>query len=261
VSIIINEDKNEIRRYLLGQLGETDEERLELRLLTEPSFVEEFDTIVDEITDQYVGDELDGEDRKRVEEHFLRSGERQQKAEFARELLGRAATDRGRARAVMADEPGFWDRVRAFWKMQSSFMRTATTIATLVIVAAIGVLVIRPLLKPSTGTYAAITLNLSTSDRATGSEAKTVKLEPDIGGIKIDLALPDTAPPTSNYRVELIDDQERSRNVSIAERTSNSLVLRIPADEITRGSYIIHLYVNPGGAEQRIRGSYYFNVE
>jgi len=257
VSIIINEDKNEIRRYLLGQLGEADEERLELRLLTEPSFVEEFDTIVDEITDEYVGDELDGEDRKRVEEHFLKSGERQQKVEFARELLERAATERGRERTVVVDEPGFWERVRAFWKMQSSFMRTATTIAVVVIVAGLGVLVIKPLIPTTPGTYAVITLNISTSDRATGSESKTAKLEPDIAGIKIELILPDTAPQTSNYRVELIDDQERSRNVSVAERTSNSLVLRIPSNEITRGGYIIHVYAD----DQRIRGSYYFNVE
>ena len=177
--------------------------------------------------------------------------------EFARELLERAATERGRERTVVVEEPGFWERVRAFWKMQSSLMRTATTIATLVVVAGLGVFVIRQIMAPAPATYAAITLNISISDRATGSEAKTVKLEPDIGGIKIDLALPDTAPQTSNYRVELIDDQQRSRNVPIAERTSNSLVLRIPADEITRGGYIIHVYAD----EQRIRGSYYFNVE
>ncbi len=65
MSIIINEDKNEVRRYLLGQLEEADQERLELRLLTDPSFIEEFDTIVDEIADQYAGDEFKGEERKR----------------------------------------------------------------------------------------------------------------------------------------------------------------------------------------------------
>ncbi len=56
VSIIITEEKNEVRLYLLGQMGEAEEERVELRLLTDPSFGEDFDTVVDEITDKYVGD-------------------------------------------------------------------------------------------------------------------------------------------------------------------------------------------------------------
>ena len=108
MSIIINEDKNEVRRYLLGQLGEADQERLELRLLTDPSFIEEFDTIVDEIADQYAGDEFKGEERKRVEQHFLRSAERQQKVQFARELMERAASERSVDRvAVVRANAGF----------------------------------------------------------------------------------------------------------------------------------------------------------
>ena len=49
---IKKDQENEIRRYLFGQLPEADEEVLELLLLTEPAFVEEFDTVVDEVTDQ-----------------------------------------------------------------------------------------------------------------------------------------------------------------------------------------------------------------
>lgn len=62
--------QNEVRRYLLGQLEAAGEERIELRLLTDPSFGEEFDTIVDELTDQYVNNELTDEERERVEKYF-----------------------------------------------------------------------------------------------------------------------------------------------------------------------------------------------
>ena len=51
VATITKDQENEIRRYLFGQLPEADEESLELRLLTDPAFVEEFDTIVDEVTE------------------------------------------------------------------------------------------------------------------------------------------------------------------------------------------------------------------
>ena len=64
--------QNEVRRYLLGELEEAEQERIELRLLTDPSFGEEFDTIVDELTDQYVRDELTDDERK-----LLRSSIRQ----------------------------------------------------------------------------------------------------------------------------------------------------------------------------------------
>src|SRR5689334_6338099 len=84
---IDNNKKNEVRRYLLGQLGEADEERLELQLLTDPAFGEQFDTIVDEITDQYVNGEFQGEECKRVQRYFLKSPERRAKAQFAAALI------------------------------------------------------------------------------------------------------------------------------------------------------------------------------
>lgn len=260
MSIIINEDKNEVRRYLLGQLGEADEEQLELRLLTDPSFGEEFDTIVDEIADQYAGNELEGEERKRVEQHFLRSPERQQKVEFARELMERAATERGVNRVAVpaAPTPGFMESVRAFLRSPSLAMRVATAMAGIVIVVGLGFLM-RPLLFPTSGPDQLVTLNISTGDRATGAERQSVKLEPGTGRLRIELKLPD--PQAPNYRVELLDGQQRSRNLTIAERNASSLFVAIPANEITPGSYMIHLWaVNADGSEKRIRGSYGFNV-
>jgi hypothetical protein len=259
VSIIINEEKNEVRRYLLGQLGEADEERLELRLLTDPSFGDEFDTIVDEIADQYAGNELEDEERKRVEQHYLKAPERQRKVEFARELMERATTERGAKRVAVpvAPTPGFMESVRAFLRGPSLSIRVATAMAGIVIVVGL-VFLMRPLLFPTSGPDALVTLNISTSDRASGTERQSVKLEPGTGRLRIELKLPD--PQAPNYRVELLDGQ-RSRNLTIAERNASSLFVAIPANEITPGSYMIHLWaVNPDGSEKRIRGSYGFNV-
>ena len=176
-SNIINEVKNEVRRYLLGQLGEADEERIELQLLTDPAFGEEFDTVVDEITDQYAGNEFHGKERERVEQYFLRSAERQQKVQFSQELLERAATGRnGHRRDVIHAEPGFIERFLAFWKGQSFALRTASALAIVVVVA---VLVYIPTRRdPSPGTLASINLTINASDRASGSQTESVKLEP-----------------------------------------------------------------------------------
>ena len=262
-SIIINEDKTEVRRYLLGQLGEADEQRLECRLLTDASFIEEFDTVVDEIADQYAGDELEGEEQERVEKYFLRAAERQQKVQFARELLQRAAAERADGDVpVKTTTPSFFERMLAFFRAQSFAFRTAATIATIVIVVGLASQISPLFLFPSTGPDALITLNLNTSDRASGSERQSVKLEPGTRALRVELTLPDRVPQEQSYRVELLDEQQRPRKLQLLDRTPTSLIGTIQADEIPTGSYNIHLFaVNPDGTERRVRGGYYFNVQ
>ena len=63
-----------------------DEERVELRLLTEPEFAERFDIAVEDLTDAYVAGEIEGEDRERAETYFFKSAERQNKLKYAQAL-------------------------------------------------------------------------------------------------------------------------------------------------------------------------------
>lgn len=258
--IISNEEKNEIRRYLLGQLEEPAAERLELRLLTDRAFSEEFDAIVDEIADQYAGGELQGEELAAVEQYFLSAPERRQKVQFARELLQRAELEHADEHASVATSPSLLERVHAFWTSQSISLRTATVVATIVIVAGLAFL-IRPVFFGTDGTDVFLTLNLSTGDRAQGAEVKTVNLGPGMRALRITLTLPEQSPQEQDYRVELLDDQEQSRNLPVAERTPQSVVVTITANELEPGSYIIHLHViKPDGGEQKIHGGYFFNV-
>lgn len=226
----------------------------------DPAFGEEFDTVVDEITDQYAGNEFQGEERERVEQYFLRAAERQQKVQFSQELLERAASERnGSRREAIPVEPGVIERFVAFWKKQSFALRTASALAIVVVVA---VLVYIPLRRdPGPGTLASINLTITASDRAGGSEIKLVKLEPGTRALRVELTLPAQVAQAQNYRVELFDEQERSRNLQITERTDKSIIVEIPANEIPRGSYIIHLHaINPDGSERRILGTYSFYV-
>ena len=77
------------RDYLLGRLNESAEEQLELRLLNDPQFAEEYDIVVDEIVDDYVAGKFAGDDLKRIEEYFFRSPERKRKLKFALALKQR----------------------------------------------------------------------------------------------------------------------------------------------------------------------------
>jgi len=259
VSIIIKEEKNEVRLYLLGQLKEKAEARLELRLLTDPGFGDAFDTVVDEITDQYVGNELQGDDRKRVEQYFLRSPERQNKVRFACELLRQAAVERSSktVNIPVPPQPGLWARASLFWNRQALSLRFATTFASLIILVGIVMLAIPR--NPSSPAYASLPLKISSSDRSVGPASPSVKLQ-GTAGIRIELTVPDEAPAARSYRVNLKGEQV-SRDLPVAEQNARSVVVVVPTAELPPGSYAIRLFaVNADTSEERIPGSYVFNV-
>ncbi len=262
MSIIIKEDKNEVRRYLLGQLNEGEEERLELRLLTDPDFGDDFDTIVDEITDQYVGNEFKGEERRRVEQYFLRSAERQKKVNFASELLRQAAVERGSSvvNVPVPPEPGWWERASLFWNRQALSLRFATIFATLIIMVGVAMLVL-PTRNTTSPSYASIALNISNSDRSAGSETPSVKPQPGDAGVGIELILPEGIPPANTYRVNL-EGEHVLQDLPVAEQNARSVVVMVPTTKLPRGGYAIKLFaVKADGTEERVRGSYFFNIQ
>jgi len=74
---------HKLRQYLLGQLTEAEEEQVELRLVSDRDFAEEYDVVVVEITDDYVAGKFAGEELRQVEDYFLRSTQRRDKLKFA----------------------------------------------------------------------------------------------------------------------------------------------------------------------------------
>jgi CHAT domain-containing protein/tetratricopeptide (TPR) repeat protein len=84
-----NAEEHRIREYLLGQLTEAEEEQVELRLLTEPDFAEEYDIVVHELTDDYTAGRFEGKELEQLEHHFFKSSERRDKLKFALALKKR----------------------------------------------------------------------------------------------------------------------------------------------------------------------------
>ena len=62
---------------MLGKLSEAEEAELEIRLLSDPEYAQEFDASVEQIIDRYVAGEFHGADLEQVRRYFLRSDERQ----------------------------------------------------------------------------------------------------------------------------------------------------------------------------------------
>jgi hypothetical protein len=234
-------------------LRAADEEAVELRLLTEPAFVEEFDTIVDEVTDQYVRNELQDGERKGFERSYLTTAEGRQKVRFTSELLERAAAQRG---AAAISEPSFLDRARAFWQVNS--MRLAATAAAVVIIA-VGVFLIWP---SGPTNYAMLNLAVSTANRAEGAPLAKVKLESGVSGVEVNLAIPEQARGAKDYRLKLVSGDGSEHDLKIEKRDDQTVTAKIPASYLPRGTYAIRTFiVAPDGTETRMPGNYYFNVE
>ena len=246
-----------MRQYLLGELGEADEESFELRLLTDPAFGEEFDTVVDEVTDQYIQNDLQDGERQRVEQYFLTTTERQQKLEFASELLRHAKAERGPEQfavpQVVETPPGLLEKIRAFLATRS-FAPFAAMAATLVVVASVSFYLLRP------GSYTSLDLAMSGSNRAESTFPPRSKMPG--AGIHINLAIPESAKGAPDYRVKLINGDAVEKDLPIEERNDQTIKVTAPASSVTRGRNVIQLWkVKPDGSVDRVQGSYFFDVE
>ena len=258
--------QKEVRRYLLGQLEEAEQERIELQLLTDPSFGEEFDTVVDELTDQYVRNELSDDERKRAEKHFLNTPERRQKLAFATELLGQADAERGeRAERTQAATvrpivepaaPSFLDQIRAFWR-RPSYAHLGLSAAVLLVVAGLLFFVWS---FNNSSSYVSLDLALNNSNRAESIAPARVQLAG--ADLKVNLTIPDQVKDAKDFRLKLEDENGVKRDLTIEDRKDQMVTVTIPAALLTRGSYVIQLsMVKADGSEERVRGGYYFVVE
>lgn len=267
--IIVEEQKNEITQYLLGQLDEAGEEKVELRLLSDPDFTAEFDIVVDEIIIRYASGGFEGTEKDQVEQYFLRSRDRQDKAQVMCELLHRSATALGEAPVVSEQvapsgdktredgDPGFFGAIRNFWS-RPLVPRFALAMVPLVTAA---VLVVWVLSKgPATTNFATLTLSASTAERGQpGDEVKSIKLLPGTNELRIQLLLPAQQAQPKTYRPELIP-AAAGRTVTVVSQDAQSVQVSIR--DLKPDRYAIRLFaVQADDRVERVPGSYLFRVE
>lgn len=93
-------DQTEAVKYLLGELTEAEQARLEEQFFHDAALSEALSEAEDDLIDQYAREELSPHERERFEGHFLISERRREKVKFARALLQaeHAASTPARAR-------------------------------------------------------------------------------------------------------------------------------------------------------------------
>jgi hypothetical protein len=111
-----------IVRYLLGRLPENEQTGFEEQLLENEALFAALEEAESELIDEYVGDTLSADDRRRFELYFLTQPERRARVEFAR-ALHETAAEHGREKRSRAagleidaspDTTAWWRRWGAF---------------------------------------------------------------------------------------------------------------------------------------------------
>ena len=252
---------------MLGQLDEADQEKVELRLLSDSAFTAEFDIVVDEIAIRYASGGFEGREKDRVERYFLRAPERQNKVKVMCELLHRSATSREEKpvttnpKILNADDSGFLTKVQRFWRTQPPMPRFAVMLATIVIV--VGLVFLTRSGRQTTSNFATLTLTSIEGERGPGSanEVPSKKLTADVDELRIQLVVPAQQTQPKSYRVELIA-AGIPRDATIVSQDAQSVVISVPTADLRPDRYAIRMFaVYADGREERIPGSYVFRIE
>lgn len=94
----MNDSKQMLTRYLLGELSEAEQAALEERYFADPRLFDEVTDAENALVDDYARDRLAPETRRRFEQHYLAHPQRRERAKFAEALatrLDQAAGPRG----------------------------------------------------------------------------------------------------------------------------------------------------------------------
>jgi TonB family protein len=81
-------EASQTRKYLLGQLSEEQQSRVEECLFTDAEFLEEVELAEDDLIEAYVCGKLSSVERRQFETHFLTTPERRRHLEVTRTLRG-----------------------------------------------------------------------------------------------------------------------------------------------------------------------------
>jgi hypothetical protein len=87
----MEDERADLRRYLLGQLSEAEEMRVERAYLGSDAVLEELRAHEDELIEDYLQDALEPAEKQRFEHHFLASPGRLERLVLLRALSDRAA--------------------------------------------------------------------------------------------------------------------------------------------------------------------------
>ncbi|HEU4872663.1 MAG TPA: hypothetical protein VFT44_06155 [Pyrinomonadaceae bacterium] len=243
-------DHDVTRRYLLGQLTDDEQQKLEERLLSEDDLFEEVELTKDELAQEYASGELTGKERQWLQENFLASPEGKQKHEFAKTLDQYVRNHPPKRLSLI-------ERLRRLWNTQPQLISALATAAVLVI--AVGIYWI-PTSTPRSMAQLTVINSQGTRSTDPGSGQPIVKLKEDV--LQLKLMPPQAVSIGSAYRVELSGDDNVTKTFDTRAQETQSITVEIPAAQLPRGQYVAIVFtIDANGNAHRTSGHYPFRVE
>lgn len=132
-----------IVRYLLGDLPEEEQVRLEDQAFADREFLRTVEDAENDLIDEYVHGTLTEVERQQFESRFLASAERQQKVEFARALARVTTATQGEAKQPAAAPLHWWDSLRVFFSGLHPVFQFSLAAAALLLVIGVSWLVLQ----------------------------------------------------------------------------------------------------------------------
>lgn len=264
--------------YLLEELPDAEAVQFEEDCFAQESWPDQCKIVEADLIDAYLRRELTEERRQRFEQNYLTTEARQERVLLAAALLRHVdeqqalspeayaeAAPQGSAAATYAGSvtrPSMFERWRAFWTNATWGLRAASALAVVLLIALI--LWLALLRQPAPRTFTTLALTVSTNANRGGAGTPESKVTLPLGteALRLSLKLPQGAPATARYRVELLNRDGEVKPLEVSAQDAQSVSVDIPARQLARGLYALRLFaVGPDGSEQRINGSYFFGVE
>jgi len=248
-----------ITAYLLQELTPREAEVFEEQCFTLDEWpAAELESAEDDLIQAYIRKELSPERRQRFETNYLTTAARKDRLLLAQSFLHVVCGAKSRKRPWM-------ERLQK-WIGQFSPKVSVPKFASALVVAAVGVslaiFIGTRSWNYSPKTFANLNLVIAYDNRSAGSQHEKVKLPIAADALKISFALPPNEPQGATYRVQLEDVKGPLETLEIQSQDPKSLSVNIPAEKLSRGRYALKLFrKNQDGTEQRVEGSYFFDVE
>lgn len=115
--MVLKDQDKTLRKYLLGELSEKEQEALELWLMSEEEAYDLLSAAEDDLIDESIAGKLDRHELERFNNHFLTAPERKRKLSFSQGLQEFVAEHGPGPREEAPARPTFWD----FFRRQPSF--------------------------------------------------------------------------------------------------------------------------------------------
>jgi hypothetical protein len=247
-----NNDQARIREYLLGRLGDEEQEKIEERLMVDDELFEELEISKGELIEEYSAGELSQTERESFESRYLISPEARQRHTFSR-ALDRLGQHKQPTPLPVPRTISLFDQIRAFFNWQR--MAFAAGSAALVLTVATSLFLRRP------PVFVSVDLTSNAANRAPGArQYHPITQNPNIDEVRFTLQVPQSATPRTGYVVEL-DNQTDTTTFTPLAQNQTSVVVAIPANKLPPGIYALRLQVElPDGTTQREPWEYYFEV-